>query len=125
MALMRSMSMVFDPGARKSWNSRTQHRSREALPVGRTIPAMTNSTPEPDRYWTRNLRLIAILLALWLVVTLGIGLGARSLSFDLFGWPFGFWAAAQGALFVYVGIVAVYAWVMNRRDAAEGSGDPD
>ena len=71
------------------------------------------------RYWTRNLRLIAALLVLWLAVTLGVGLGARALDFAFFGWPFGFWAAAQGSLIVYVAIVAIYARAMNRRDAAE------
>ncbi len=77
------------------------------------------------RYWQRNLRLIGILLSLWLIVTLGIGWGAQSSSFDFFGWPFGYWAAAQGALVVYVVIVAIYARVMNRLDAEQGGADTD
>ena len=70
------------------------------------------------RYWARNLRVVGWLLALWLAVTFGIGWGAPALAFDFFGWPFGFWAAAQGALVVYVVIVAVYARTMNRLDQA-------
>ena len=69
-------------------------------------------------YWSRNLRVTRWLLALWFAVTVGIGLGAQTLSFDFFGWPFSFWAAAQGAMLVYVLIIAFYAWFMNRLDAA-------
>ena len=36
------------------------------------------------------------------------------------GWPFSFWFAAQGAVFVFIAIVAIFAWVANRR-----GGDPD
>ena len=86
---------------------------------------MTSSEDRHTRYWQRNLRVIAVLLAVWLVVTLGIGWGAGALRFDFFGWPFGFWAAAQGALVVYVVIVAVYARVMNRLDAEQGGADTD
>jgi putative solute:sodium symporter small subunit len=86
---------------------------------------MTATADRLQRYWARNRRLTAVLLALWLVLTLGIGLFAREASFDFFGWPFSFWAAAQGALLVYVAIVAVYARVMNRLDAAEQGRDTD
>ena len=72
-----------------------------------------------QRYWQRTLRLTGALLALWFVVTFAIGFGARSLSFQFFGWPFNFWAAAQGALLVYVGIIAFYAYAMNKLDAAQ------
>ena len=86
---------------------------------------MTATSDRLQRYWARNRRVTAVLLAVWFVVTLGIGLGAREASFDFFGWPFSFWAAAQGALLVYVAIVAIYARVMNRLDAAERGGDTD
>lgn len=75
------------------------------------------SAPTPaDRYWRRNLRLIALLLAAWFVVSFATMFFARSLRFDFFGWPFGFWVAAHGALLSYVAIIACYAWAMNRRD---------
>ena len=39
-----------------------------------------------QEYWSRNLRITAILLALWFVVTFVIGWYARDLSFNFFGW---------------------------------------
>ncbi len=86
---------------------------------------MPTLTEKQRRYWARNRRFSAILLGLWLVVTVGIGYSGRALDFDFFGWPFGFWAAAQGGLIVYVAIVAVYARVMNRLDRDSGGGDSD
>jgi len=35
----------------------------------------------------------------------------------VFGWPFSFWMAAQGALIVYVLLIGAYAWIMNRLEA--------
>ena len=67
-------------------------------------------------YWRRNLRLIAALLAVWLAVTLLVGLWGPAMRWRLFGWPLGYWMASQGALVVYCVLVAVYAAVMNRLD---------
>ncbi|MFD2273578.1 DUF4212 domain-containing protein [Undibacterium arcticum] len=42
---------------------------------------------------------------------------ARQLAtLQLFGWPVSFYMAAQGAVLVYVLIVAFYAWRMQRLD---------
>jgi putative solute:sodium symporter small subunit len=65
-------------------------------------------------FWRRNLRLIAALLALWFVVSFGVPFFARELSFEFFGWPFSFWVASQGALFVYLAIVVLYNRRMDR-----------
>ncbi len=70
------------------------------------------------RYWHRNLRLTAALLALWFAVTFLVSFYARELSFSFFGWPFSFWMAAQGSLIVYCLIVVVYARAMARLDQA-------
>ncbi|MFM8547764.1 MAG: DUF4212 domain-containing protein [Betaproteobacteria bacterium] len=73
-----------------------------------------------QEYWSRNLRITAILLGLWFVVTFVIGWFARDLSFNFFGWPFAFWVGAQGALVVYVWIIWYYASYMNRLDREFG-----
>lgn len=70
------------------------------------------------RYWQRTVRLTLSLLAVWLVLTFALIFFARDLRFPFFGWPFGFWAAAQGVLLVYLGLIAFYAFAMNRLDAA-------
>lgn len=72
------------------------------------------------RYWNRNLRVTAILMAIWFVVTFVVGYYARELNFSFFGWPFSFWVGAQGALVVYVLIIGFYAWYMNRLDIEHG-----
>jgi len=68
------------------------------------------------RYWQRTRRLTGWLLLAWAAVGFGVTWFARDLSFSFFGWPFGFWVAAQGALFVFCGIVAFYAHAMRKSD---------
>lgn len=80
---------------------------------------MPDDTPQ-RRYWRRNLRITAILLGVWFVVTFVVAFFARDLDFDFFGWPFGFWVAGQGALIVYVAIIGFYAYYMNRLDREFG-----
>lgn len=72
-------------------------------------------------YWKRNQQLIAVLLLLWAVVTFGVPYFAVYLHFKIWGSPFSFWMAAQGALLVYLAIVAYYGWAMNRLDARQQS----
>ncbi len=72
--------------------------------------------PESERYWRTNLRLIAAGLLLVFVATFGVTFYARELDLVVLGWPLGFWLTAQGALLLYLLIVAGYAWFMNRLD---------
>ena len=72
------------------------------------------------RYWEKSVRITAILLAIWFVVTYVVSFFARELSFKFFGWPFSFWVASQGALVVYVVIIWFYARYMNRLDQEHG-----
>jgi putative solute:sodium symporter small subunit len=87
--------------------------------MSKEIQAM-QLTQEHRRYWSRNLRITSVLLAIWFVVTFGIGFFARELSFSFFGWPFSFWVGAQGALIVYMLIIWYYARTMNRLDQEHG-----
>ncbi|MDP1647272.1 MAG: DUF4212 domain-containing protein [Rubrivivax sp.] len=73
-----------------------------------------------QRYWRKNLRLTALLMVIWFLVTYGVGYFARELSFAFFGWPFSFWVGAQGALVVYVVITWFYARYMNKLDQEHG-----
>jgi putative solute:sodium symporter small subunit len=77
-------------------------------------------TEKHRQYWSKNLRITAILLAIWFVVTYVVGFYARDLNFTFFGWPFSFWVGAQGALVVYVVIIGFYARYMNRLDQEYG-----
>ena len=77
-------------------------------------------TERHHAYWRKNLRITAVLMAIWFVVTFVFGYYARDLGFTFFGWPFSFWIGAQGALIVYVLIIGFYAWYMNRLDREHG-----
>ena len=81
---------------------------------------MQQLTERHRHYWQKNLRITAVLMAIWFFVTYVIAYFARDLTFTFFGWPFSFWVAAQGALIVYVGIIWYYANYMNRLDQAHG-----
>lgn len=68
-------------------------------------------------YWQKNVRLTAILLAIWFVVTYVVGFFARELNgITLFGFPLGFYMGAQGSLIIYVVIIFYYAARMNKLD---------
>jgi putative solute:sodium symporter small subunit len=71
-------------------------------------------------YWRKNLRITAILLGIWFVVTFVMAFFARDLNFNFFGWPFSFYMAAQGSLVIYVAIIWFYAHYMNNLDIEHG-----
>ncbi|MDE2613333.1 MAG: DUF4212 domain-containing protein [Burkholderiales bacterium] len=69
------------------------------------------------RHWQTSKRLTAALLVLWFCATFVVAYFARALSFDFFGWPFSFWMAAQGSLWIYLALVGWHTWRMRRLDA--------
>ena len=71
-------------------------------------------------YWQANLKISAILLLIWFVVTFVVSYFARDLNFTFFGWPFSFWMGAQGSLVVYCLIIWFYANYMNKLDVQHG-----
>lgn len=77
-------------------------------------------TARHQEYWGKNLRITAILLAIWFFVTFVVIYFARELTFSFFGWPFSFWVAAQGALVVYCLIIWYYQHYMNKLDVEYG-----
>lgn len=81
--------------------------------------------PRQRQHWRMNLRITSVLLLIWFLVTFVVAYYARELSFSFFGWPFSFWVAAQGALVVYLAIVAFYARSMDRLDAEHGMAEDD
>ena len=46
-------------------------------------------TDKHREYWQRNLKITAILLAIWFLVTFGVAFFARDLTFNFFGWLVG------------------------------------
>jgi putative solute:sodium symporter small subunit len=69
-------------------------------------------------YWRHNLKYLYILLLIWGFVSFGCGiLFADYLNnFSIGGFPLGFWFAQQGAIYVFVILIFVYVFLMNRLD---------
>ena len=79
-----------------------------------------------EKYWRHARTLTLILLAIWLLTTISVVTFARQLAaVSLWGWPLHYYFASQGATLVYLAIVGVYAWVMQRLDAAVNSESHD
>jgi putative solute:sodium symporter small subunit len=77
---------------------------------------------QKDEYWRYNLRLTTILLVIWFVVTYIIsGVMAGWLNqYSFLGFPLGYYMAAQGSLAIFVVEIAVYAYLMNKKDLEFG-----
>jgi putative solute:sodium symporter small subunit len=78
-------------------------------------------TAKHREYWRKNLTITTILLFVWFVVTFVIGYYARELhEITILGFPFAFYMGAQGSLIIYIVIIGVYAWYMNKQDKIYG-----
>jgi putative solute:sodium symporter small subunit len=73
-------------------------------------------------YWHANLRYVAILLSIWFVVSYGFGifLAEPLNAISMGGFKMGFWFAQQGSIYVFVVLIFVYVWLMNRLDKRFG-----
>ena len=75
-----------------------------------------------QNYWSANLRLVALCLAIWFVVSFlfGIILVEPLNAISLGGYKLGFWFAQQGSIYVFVVLIFVYVRLMNRLDREFG-----
>ncbi len=65
-----------------------------------------------DLYWRKTRHLTIGLLVIWVFFTFVIAWYAQELNaFSLFGFPLGFYMAAQGSLVIYLATI----WYYNRR----------
>lgn len=71
-----------------------------------------------DRYWKKNLKYLGMLLAVWFAVSFGCSvLFVDALdSIQVGGFKLGFWFAQQGAIYVFVVLIFIYVFLMNRLD---------
>jgi putative solute:sodium symporter small subunit len=81
---------------------------------------MSQNSDVARQYWRKNLKIISLLLTIWAVVSLGFGIALAPWlnQYQLPGteFPLGFWFAQQGSIYVFVILIFVYAWRMNRLD---------
>ncbi|RPG51286.1 MAG: DUF4212 domain-containing protein [Gammaproteobacteria bacterium TMED1] len=75
-----------------------------------------------DSYWKANLRLMISLLVVWFLVSFGCGILFVDYlnQFRLFGFKLGFWFSQQGSIYIFVILIFVYVWRMNKLDKRYG-----
>ena len=73
-------------------------------------------------YWRRNVKLIAICMVIWFVVSFGFGIILRDAldSISIGGYQLGFWFAQQGSMYVFVALIFVYSKLMGDLDKEFG-----
>lgn len=74
-----------------------------------------------EAYWNENKRLTWIVMIIWFVVTYVAAFFAQELNkVSFFGFPLGYYMAAQGSLVVFVILIFFYASRMNKLDQKYG-----
>jgi putative solute:sodium symporter small subunit len=74
-------------------------------------------------YWKQNLAYIVVLLSIWFGVSYLAGIvfaDQLDAAGKFGGFPIGFWFANQGSEVVFVVLIFVYVWLMNRLDKKFG-----
>ncbi len=73
---------------------------------------------DKSSYWKTNLKYLAILLTIWFTVSFGFGILLADVlnQYQMGGFKLGFWFAQQGAIYVFVILIFVYIYLMNRLD---------
>ncbi|MCX7669406.1 MAG: DUF4212 domain-containing protein [Anaerolineae bacterium] len=73
-------------------------------------------------YWAANVRIILISLAVWFLCSFGMGIILRPMlkGIHVGGADLGFWMAQNGSIYVFLILIFVYAWRMNKVDREFG-----
>jgi len=71
-----------------------------------------------EAYWKKNLKYLVILLSIWFSFSFGFGilLVDELNQIQFFGFKLGFWFAQQGSIYVFVMLIFVYIYLMNKLD---------
>lgn len=67
------------------------------------------------KYWRTNITYVLILLSIWFIASYGLGILLK----DALGLT-GFWFAQQGSIYVFVILIFVYVYLMNKLDKKYG-----
>jgi len=70
-------------------------------------------------YWKSNIKIVLALLSVWFFISFGCGiLFVDTLDNIRFGgFKLGFWIAQQGSIFVFVALIYIYIYFMDKLDA--------
>ena len=87
---------------------------------------MDTRTHDTESHWSRTRALMWTVLVLWILFGFVIHLFARPLNeVVIFGFPLGFYFAAQGSLIAFVIMIFWYAGRQNRIDEQHGVHEED
>ena len=108
-------------------NEDVYHHHGDNEPDHGRHPGGSVSEDTAKAYWRANVKLMLGLLVIWAIVPFGLGIFfAESLNeFTVFGFPFGFWWAQQGAIYVFLILIFVYVFAMHRIDRKFGVDDDE
>lgn len=71
-----------------------------------------------NAYWNATKKLLGIVLVTWLFVSIGLSIifAPWLNNVKLGGYPLGFWFAQQGSIFIFIALIFIYAYIMNKID---------
>ena len=69
-------------------------------------------------YWNSNLKIVSVLLVIWFLVSFGFGILFSDLldQIKIGGFKLGFWFAQQGSIYIFVILIFVYVYLMQKLD---------
>ena len=69
-------------------------------------------------YWRANLKILIILLSIWFMVSFGFGIIFSDFldQYKIGGFKLGFWFAQQGSIYLFVVLIFIYVYLMNKLD---------
>ncbi len=79
-----------------------------------------------ERYWARTSTLMWIMLVLWIFFSFIVHMFVGQLNqIKIFGFPLGFYMAAQGSLIIFVAMLFWFAYRQDQIDRDEGMAEED
>jgi putative solute:sodium symporter small subunit len=79
---------------------------------------MNKESERNTSYWKANLKIISWLMIVWFLCSFGFGIIFSDTldQFRIGGFKLGFWFAQQGSIYIFILLVFVYVYLMNRLD---------
>ncbi|MEC7735262.1 MAG: DUF4212 domain-containing protein [Pseudomonadota bacterium] len=79
---------------------------------------MDNKKINKYSYWNSNLKIVFTLLLIWFLSSFGAGIifSDQLDKIKIGGFQIGFWFAQQGSIIIFVILIVVYCFLMNRLD---------
>lgn len=79
---------------------------------------MNKESERNTSYWKTNLKIISWLMIVWFLCSFGFGIIFSDTldQFRIGGFKLGFWFAQQGSIYIFILLVFVYVYLMNKLD---------